>query len=98
LNYTPGEWKADHNTSVILTYDKDGEVEHVVARHVVENDIELIASAKQMYEALEVVLPWAKEWINYLQSKVGKGQGKGAEEWFKKADKALAKAEGKTDG
>jgi hypothetical protein len=55
-------------------------------------------SIKDMYEALKIVLPWAKEWIRYLRNTVGQGQGQNADEQFVIADKALAKAEGREDG
>ena len=48
---------------------------------------------RDMYEALKAVLPWAEQWIKYLRTTVGKGQGKDADEIFAKAKKALAEVE-----
>lgn len=51
LNYTKGKWKGDRGTVVSL--NSEYEIEHVIARHVSDNDINLIAAAPEMCEALK---------------------------------------------
>jgi len=96
MNYAKGEWEAVGRTV------RDSEhIEICVCSTYQESpnaNAHLIAAAPDMYEALKIELPWAKEWIRYLRNTVGQGQGQNADEQFVIADKALAKAEGREDG
>ena len=106
---TKGEWivYGGHNGGfdrpLILAFDKANRPRKCIARLVegkpeeVNANAHLIAAAPDMYEALKIVLPWAKEWIRYLRNTVGQGQGQNADEQFVIADKALAKAEGREE-
>ena len=106
MNYTKEKWERDDNC--IYALNKNGTNRFYASVHRGKNDgdvtiegeeaianAHLIAAAPNMHEALKAVLPWAEEWIKYLRANVGIGQGKGANEVFDNARKALAKAEGK---
>ena len=107
MNYTKGEWQFTLNTdkkhSEIDIFSQVGKgVKYLGTLNALWLSNEeklanahLIAAAPMMYEALKAVLPWAKDWVKYLRNNVGQGQGQNADEQFLKAEKALAKAEGK---
>ena len=108
-NYTKGEWEVYEGIAapVVIIKGIPNRPNQIIAVCRLEKGSEghsealananLIAAAPTMYETLKQVLPWAKEWIAYLRRNVGAGQGKDADAWFTKADKALAKAEGKPE-
>jgi len=87
MNYTQGKWEADHNTSVVLTHDNDGEVKHVIARHIINNDIDLISASPDMYEAL-------KAWDKYATANYPENMKLKRIAWDL-TEQAIAKAEGK---
>ena len=50
-------------------------------------------AAPAMYEALQIVTPWAKEWIKYLRINIGPGQGQEADKVFAAISEVLNKGE-----
>jgi hypothetical protein len=89
MKFTKGQWKALTIANAVVSYDKAGVVEHVIARSISDNDAQLIAATPELYESLKAIneylsLPYPE---NMKRKKLA----------VELMEDALAKAEGKNE-